>query len=268
MAVHKDGKWRGYLRVPGRGVGTVQLPFRGKERGREEGEREGDGRGEKKWGEGERTLGLLVQDGEEVGRNRSVLCALLPPPPALPPDQDRKGLPCCGEECSADRRVQGPSDAEMRTQNARVPKCYVHGGGEGGLQEDSKPLVCSRRSRTDGEESDETSVQKGQLLGEDPPRLDTGTAAGAHVRAGLRGNSAAGSVQAPTSGGSRNCSSSAGSGDLGLGTQSPTTGLLWFPARTFSERPPWAGADPGPVPCAEAHRSPILRKPICKPPLG
>lgn len=60
-------------------------------------------------------------------------------------------------------------------------------GAVGSFRSDTKPLVCSRRGCTDSEEYKGESVQKGQFLGGDPPRLDAGTAAGARVYVGPGG---------------------------------------------------------------------------------
>ena len=78
--------------------------------------------------------------------------------------------------------------------------------------------------------------------------------------------SAAGRVQASTSGGSRDCSLPRGPGDLRLGTQVSTNPGFLVQAPTGSERlslglEPCGHLWPG----AKTHRSPILRKPICKP---
>ena len=81
--------------------------------------------------------------------------------------------------------------------------------------------------------------------------------------------SAAGRVQASTSGGSRDCSLPRGPGDLQLGTQVSTNPGSLVLAPTGSER-----LSLGLEPCghfwpgARTHRSPILRKPICKPAVG
>lgn len=180
----------------------------------------------------------------------SVLCALLTR--ALPRNRTGRGCLSVGKNVLL---IRGCGDPRILRCERRMRECQSGVSTGAGRAAFSK----TQSLRFVGDGAAQTASSRTRRLSrkgsspEQTPAPGHRAAAGAHVCAGLRGNSAAGRVQAPTSGGSRNCSSSAGSGDLRLGSlpSSNSWGAL-VPARTFTS--------------ASALRGPVLIRVQCQVP--